>query len=41
MTSLVIFVLIILALGVLGGLADRLGVDSRDDIGDTHAPRVL
>ncbi len=41
MTSVVVFLLIVLLLGVLGGLADRLGVDSRDDIGDTHAPRAM
>jgi len=41
MTSLVVFLFIILLLGGLGAFADRLGVDTRDDIGDTHAPRVL
>lgn len=41
MTSVLFFLVVVLILGVLGVFATELGADSRDGIGDTHAPRGL
>jgi hypothetical protein len=36
MDGLVLFVLAALVLGAMAMLADRFGVDSRDQVGDAH-----